>query len=385
MATVVAVQPINMSSPNVVPGTATNATLTQITVVGGNQTGIYTGQFVYSNGFLAGGTVNDYQHFINGQLAYRASNLSVDALVMLQPTSILDLYSTLLKGNDLFLGSQSSDWLIGFSGNDEFVGNGGNDTIDGSDGQDTATYHAQAVAFTISALPSGGIQLDDHIFGSGVDTVFDIEQLKFRDLTIDATWISKAAIAPRAQLVDLIELYIASFDRAPDALGLQYWASRVVDGMTIQEIARSFFVQPETLAAYPAGMSTTDFVTKVYDNVLGRAPDQPGLTYWVNQLDQGAVSKDTFLLAIIYGARAPTGSRDDAQYLYNKEIVAAHFAVTRGLTDVNAAKNVLAGVDATSQSVDAAMALVDQVAADPTPHLMVQLVGVDATPFGVVG
>ena len=71
---------------------------------------------------------------------------------------------------------------------------------------------------------------------------------------------------------------------------------------------------PETVAAYPSGQTTTDFVSKVYNNVLGRGPDTAGLNYWLGQLGSGAVSKDSFLLAIINGARASTGSAADASH-----------------------------------------------------------------------
>ena len=39
------------------------------------------------------------------------------------------------------------------------------------------------------------------------------------------------------------ELYVATFNRAPDAAGLAYWVN---SALTIEEIAQSFFDQPET-------------------------------------------------------------------------------------------------------------------------------------------
>jgi hypothetical protein len=41
-------------------------------------------------------------------------------------------------------------------------------------------------------------------------------------------------------------MYVAYFNRAPNAVGLDYWASRLTEGMTLQDIAKSFFAQPET-------------------------------------------------------------------------------------------------------------------------------------------
>lgn len=375
MTTVVAVQAINMSVPSTLPGTVTSASTSKITLVSGNQTGVYTGHFEYFGGSLTGGTVTDYVHSIGGQVVYAVHDAAVDVLASAQATSAVAFYDLFLNGNDFFLGSPSADFLTGLAGDDEFVGNEGNDTIVGGSGRDTATYYAQVVAFTIAVLAES-IQLTDHIFGSGTDVLYDIERLKFRDGTIETSWLSKALAAPHAQVVDLIEMYVAYFDRAPDALGLAYWSSRLVEGMTLQQIAKSFFVQPETSAAYPPTMTTTEFVTKVYDNALGRAPDAGGLAYWVHDLDIGAQTRDAFMLSLIYGARAIPGNAD-AVYLRNKGSVGEYFALTKGLGDTLWAHRAMADVDGSHASVVAAMAIVDQAAADPVPHLVVQLIGID--------
>jgi hypothetical protein len=199
---------------------------------------------------------------------------------------------------------------------------------------------------------------------------------------LDMTWFTKAALVPASQFTDLTDIYIAYFDRAPDAVGLFYWASRLSDGMTLQQIATSFFVQPETLATFPASQTTAEFVTAVYDNMLGRAPDIGGFNYWVNDLQAGNVSKDEFMLAVIYGARAATGSPVDVQYLANKNAVGQDYAVNEGLSDVDWARSVMAGVDGTFASVDAAYQLTDGFAITAGSvagsHLVIDLIGVAA-------
>ena len=49
---------------------------------------------------------------------------------------------------------------------------------------------------------------------------------------------------------EIAELYIATFNRAPDEAGLEYWVGRYKDGMSIEQIAESFFDQPETIELY---------------------------------------------------------------------------------------------------------------------------------------
>ena len=47
-------------------------------------------------------------------------------------------------------------------------------------------------------------------------------------------------------------------------MGLAYWASRLVDGMSIQQVAKSFFAQAETVLEYANAKTTTEFVTLAY-------------------------------------------------------------------------------------------------------------------------
>jgi hypothetical protein len=149
--------------------------------------------------------------------------------------------------------------------------------------------------------------------------------------------------------------------------------------MSLQDIAKSFFVQPAAAAFYPAGQSTEAFVSSVYNNVLDRGPDDGGLAYWVEGLQGGRVSKDSFLLAIINGAKAFPGGVD-IQTLANKEAVGAHFALTEGLNNVEWSRVVMSGVAASAASATAATSLTDGFASTAespaTSEFVVQIVGV---------
>ncbi|TVR62498.1 MAG: DUF4214 domain-containing protein [Candidatus Competibacteraceae bacterium] len=83
----------------------------------------------------------------------------------------------------------------------------------------------------------------------------------------------------------IARLYHAVFNRTPDAR-LAYWVDRWQAGDTLDHIAEFFVVSGEFL-----DQGLTDplgFVTRLYENVLGRAPDAEGLAYWLDQLQQGA-------------------------------------------------------------------------------------------------
>lgn len=158
---------------------------------------------------------------------------------------------------------------------------------------------------------------------------------------------------------DIAKLYVATFNRAPDAAGLSYW---VYDsGLSREGIAQSFFDQPETQTRYPSGTSNTDFVTSIYNNLFNRDPEAAGLAYWVGELDAGRVSRDTAILAFIDGA-LNTALGQDATILTNKQTVGLDFA-SHDLNDVNLASTVMDNVGADESTVTLALQVITAVTA----------------------
>lgn len=160
--------------------------------------------------------------------------------------------------------------------------------------------------------------------------------------------------ATRSQL---IELYVAYFNRAPDADGLAYWSDKVANGgWTVATVARSFMDQTEVKSTYPDYMTSSEIVDKVYTNVLNRAADADGKTYWVNQLNTGKVTKADLIQAVVNAAKSTTGTATDAATLANKTSVGEYFAVTLGSNDKAAAASIMTGVTSDAATVTAAKA-----------------------------
>ncbi|MHA4869734.1 DUF4214 domain-containing protein [Duganella sp. PWIR1] len=85
----------------------------------------------------------------------------------------------------------------------------------------------------------------------------------------------------------IYRLYQAAFDRKPDLAGLGYWLE-VMDGQVeLETIAENFVASTEFQQLYGVNPSDTQFLTKLYNNVLHRAPDSAGLAYWLNAMQQG--------------------------------------------------------------------------------------------------
>lgn len=96
---------------------------------------------------------------------------------------------------------------------------------------------------------------------------------RFKDMHVNLTIgdISKTVSADNVK--SIIELYLAFFNRVPEADGLAYWLSESKRGMSIEDMSENFYsaaLMYPKLTGFTSSMSTTDFVRAIYKNVLGR-------------------------------------------------------------------------------------------------------------------
>jgi hypothetical protein len=85
----------------------------------------------------------------------------------------------------------------------------------------------------------------------------------------------------------VVRLYFATFLRVPDYGGLVFNAGLVRNAtLTPVQLADFFANSPEFLATY-GPLDNAAFVTLLYNNILGRAPDPAGLSGWVGLLAGG--------------------------------------------------------------------------------------------------
>jgi len=304
--------------------------------------------------------------------------------------------------DDRFIsGTSDSDMIVGGLGDDRLSGFEGNDTIDGGGGLDTAVFTGVLVAgfdftipvssanFTLTLSPDEVTISDRRVDGLGTDTLTDIDFLDFgyrddRDI-FDLRDLAGTSKISDDNLSLITELYIAYFNRAPDAIGLQFWVTAFTNGTSFEEMATLFVDQEETRATYPSGTSNTDFVTEVYGNVLGRIPDQDGFNFWVDMLNRSSetgVSRDHFILEVLNGVQ--DGSPDRI-YLDSKVDIGAYFAVHRGMSNIENATATMALFDGTQSSIEQAVSAIDsfyQQALDPmSGEFLIQVVGILENPF----
>jgi hypothetical protein len=97
-------------------------------------------------------------------------------------------------------------------------------------------------------------------------------------------------------------LYQAAFDRMPDYGGFEYWAHQAdARQLSALQLADVFMAAPEFAAKFGANPTNNTFVTELYGNVLGRAPDAAGLAYWEAQANSGT-PRDQLLVAFATSA-----------------------------------------------------------------------------------
>ncbi|MFZ6767854.1 DUF4214 domain-containing protein [Undibacterium sp. Di26W] len=167
-------------------------------------------------------------------------------------------------------------------------------------------------------------------------TVSNIDTIQFDDYTVNLKIGADAKTIPTDQLNKLVQLYMAFFNRVPDAAGLDYWVNRVHDGMPMNNIADSFFVNAQAQSAitgYSPNATNKELVLNVYKNVLNRTtstvpPDDAGVQYWVHDLDSGVQTKSSLINSMIVAGYADPNT---AKVLDNKLYIGKYFAVDQGL------------------------------------------------------
>lgn len=197
-------------------------------------------------------------------------------------TSAADFLELALANDDTINGRSSNDWLCGFDGNDLIIGAAGDDNIDGDSGVDTAIYSGLLSQYKIDIQKNSVSDMQSN--RDGIDSLVNVERLNFSDTNIALDISGTAGEAYR--------IYKAAFDRAPDAGGLGFWIDAMDDGASLTSVASGFISSPEFQKLYGANVSDRDFVTKLYNNVLDRNPDQGGYDFWLAALANGSSRED---------------------------------------------------------------------------------------------
>lgn len=138
---------------------------------------------------------------------------------------------------------------------------------------------ASGFATWLAALSSGGQTRDAVVAGFSESREFalrcEIGGLNASRAAIQADWAD-----------DVFRLYRATLGRTADIGGLINWTSALAQGRSFLDVVQGFVASREFQNLYGA-TDDAGFVTLLYHNVLGRAPDATGFAMWSEKLASG--------------------------------------------------------------------------------------------------
>ena len=108
----------------------------------------------------------------------------------------------------------------------------------------------------------------------------------------------------------IVRLYNGYFHRLPDPGGLRYWMD-VARRSGLGFVSASFASSPEFTSTY-GQLNDGAFVERVYLNVLGRASDPAGRSYWTGRLAHG-LTRGGLMLAFTESPEYRAATEADAQ------------------------------------------------------------------------
>jgi hypothetical protein len=169
-------------------------------------------------------------------------------------------------------------------------------------------------------------------------------------------------------------LYVAYFNRPADPVSLAVYESllpsdRAATQAELQAIADTYFSPSAEYQSLYAGMSNTQIVDQLYQNIFGRSAEVDGLVYWAAELTAGRQTVASIALQLSYSAQGT-----DADVVANRIEAANAFTESLNTADeitgysgdaaAASARTWLATVGSDAASKDAAIAGVDTAVSD---------------------
>lgn len=205
----------------------------------------------------------------------------------------------IFEGTDTTGGGNYVDTIV-----DTTKGTTKTDTVKGGNGNDFFNPDDTTIDFDIG-------RPDTVDGGDGNDTV---EGDDGTTVVVGPTEAELKAKADRETTVK--QAYEAVFGRSDvDQEGLDYWAGQLESGKSSTDLLRDLVSGAQGADVQAA--QNTDTVSKLYEDLLGRAPDAEGLSYYRSQLAAGASPEDV-ARNLISGAKAGSEASEISQAEYER-------------------------------------------------------------------
>lgn len=172
-------------------------------------------------------------------------------------------------------GTASADTLRGGVGNDLLVGGAGNDRLDGGAGLDTAGFTLGRSAYTLTHT-AGGFTVSAKTGSDGIDTLVNIERLKFADMGVALDLNDHAGTVVKF----IGAVFGAATVSSPAAVGI---GLGLIDG----GMSEAALMQYALEVRLGKGFTPAAEVKLLFENLVGAAPTTEQLAYWTGTLSSG--------------------------------------------------------------------------------------------------
>lgn len=187
-------------------------------------------------------------------------------------------------GNDNLVGTAGNDLISAGSGNDVITGSAGNDTIDGGAGLDTVSYSLDYSQFSISKGIDGAILLNSSSLGA--DSISNVERIKFKD-----KWFANDLSGSAG---DIAKIIVTAFGSQSINQFMSAGLALADSGKTLTDICK-IINDAKLIETITEDNSTKGYVSTLFTNVVGRAPNQLESLSFVNMIDSGTISRQGLL------------------------------------------------------------------------------------------
>lgn len=95
------------------------------------------------------------------------------------------------------------------------------------------------------------------------------------------------------------QAYLGVLARDADYSGFRHWLSQMENGGTELQVITSFLQSSEFQNNFGSNLDNSQFVNRLYENILLRQPDSGGYNYWTGQLNSGSMTRPQLALAFL--------------------------------------------------------------------------------------
>jgi Ca2+-binding RTX toxin-like protein len=178
--------------------------------------------------------------------------------------------------NGLALGSKNlaaeRDWIVN-TGDDRLNGGSGSDILRGGDGHDTVVYTGKLSDYKFLLGHDGQVRIAETRASGDIDVIDSIEAGEFSGVKVDLAFTQ---LAPAA-LQKVAMLYQTVLGRTAELPGLVFWAGKT--SLSDAQLAGGF-VQSAEFQKHYGTLSDAAFVAQLYENGTHHAADAGTLATW---------------------------------------------------------------------------------------------------------